>query len=89
VGELNVSVMIHLTPIEQENLSEAARQMGVAPEAYAEQTVREHLPTLGQAPTSHLDERGWPHGFFEQTFGSLADDPLTRPPQGDWEEQEQ
>ena len=31
---------------------------------------------------------GWPHGFFEQTYGSLADDPLIRPPQGEWEERE-
>ena len=28
------------------------------------------------------DERGWPLGYFEETYGSLADDPLTRPEQG-------
>jgi hypothetical protein len=28
------------------------------------------------------DERGWPLGFFEETYGSLADDPIERLPQG-------
>jgi len=26
-----------------------------------------------------VDEMGWPIGFFEETYGSLADDPLERP----------
>jgi hypothetical protein len=26
---------------------------------------------------------GWPPGFFEETFGSCQDDPLTRLPQGE------
>ncbi len=34
-------------------------------------------------------ERGaWPPGYFEQTAGSLADDPLERPPQGTYEERD-
>ena len=36
---------------------------------------------LSQAP----EARGWPPGFFERTYGSLADDPIERPPQGDYE----
>ena len=31
------------------------------------------------------EARGWPPGFFERTAGSLADDPIERPPQGDYE----
>jgi hypothetical protein len=31
------------------------------------------------------EARGWPPGFFERTAGSLADDPIERPPQGDFE----
>lgn len=31
---------------------------------------------------------GWPPGYFEQTFGALADEPLTREPQGEYEERE-
>ena len=30
----------------------------------------------------------WPPGYFEQTFGALADDLLTREPQGAYEERE-
>jgi hypothetical protein len=28
-----------------------------------------------------VDELGWPIGFFERTYGALADDPIERPPQ--------
>ena len=41
------------------------------------------------APDSE-PQRGadWPPGYFEQTFGALADDPLTREPPGEYEERE-
>jgi hypothetical protein len=41
------------------------------------------------APESepHRDAE-WPPGYFEQTFGALAADPLTREPQGEYEERE-
>jgi hypothetical protein len=29
------------------------------------------------------DERGWPLGYFEKTFGSIDDDSFGRPPQGE------
>jgi hypothetical protein len=32
-----------------------------------------------------VDELGWPVGFFDKTYGSLADDPIERPPQGQYE----
>jgi hypothetical protein len=28
-----------------------------------------------------VDAYGWPVGFFDRTYGALADDPLERPPQ--------
>jgi hypothetical protein len=31
---------------------------------------------------------GWPEGFFEQTAGSLAESPVTRKDQGDYEKRE-
>ncbi|HEX2623336.1 MAG TPA: hypothetical protein VHL11_24415 [Phototrophicaceae bacterium] len=31
--------------------------------------------------TSAMDENGWPIGFFDRTYGALADDPIERPPQ--------
>ena len=32
-----------------------------------------------------MDEDGWPIGFFEATYGSLADDPIERLPQRELE----
>ena len=37
---------------------------------------------VAEPPAEARDERGWPLGFFEETYGSLADDPLSRPEQG-------
>jgi hypothetical protein len=31
------------------------------------------------------ESRGWPAGFFEQTYGSFRDQPLIREPQGEYE----
>lgn len=36
-----------------------------------------------------LEARGWSPGFFEQTAGSLADDPIERPVQGEYEVREE
>jgi hypothetical protein len=33
-----------------------------------------------------LDANGWPVGFFEATAGCLADDPIERAPQGEYEQ---
>lgn len=38
---------------------------------------------------TETDSLGWPLGFFEETYGSLKDDPLERPPQGDFEVREE
>lgn len=40
---------------------------------------QEYIAQLPEAP-------GWPPGFIERTYGSLADDPIERPPD-DWEEE--
>jgi hypothetical protein len=32
--------------------------------------------------------KGWPPGFFEETYGAFADTPLERPPQGIFEVRE-
>ena len=37
---------------------------------------------LEQEPPERL---GWPPDFFEKTFGSFTDEPLERPPQGEFE----
>ncbi|MCC5669206.1 hypothetical protein LC653_36535 [Nostoc sp. CHAB 5784] len=40
------------------------------------------------APPKTPEELGWPAGFFEQTAGSLADDPIQRYPQGEYDTRE-
>lgn len=35
------------------------------------------------------DANGYPIGFFEETAGSLADDPIERAPQGEFEMREE
>lgn len=35
-----------------------------------------------------LDANGYPIGFFERTAGALADDPIERAPQGEYESRE-
>ena len=35
-----------------------------------------------------VDENGWPIGFFDRTYGVLADDPIERPPQLPLEERD-
>lgn len=57
----------HLTPAEQARLVELlaarlARTLGTAPASDTAQKTPEEL--------------GWPPGFFEQTYGALADFPL-------------
>jgi hypothetical protein len=39
-------------------------------------------------PSTEVDANGWPVDFFDQTYGSLADDPLIRPPQLPLEDRE-
>lgn len=46
--------------------------------------VAQPVPQAKHSP----EELGWPPGFFEETYGSLRDEPLNRLPQGDFEERE-
>ena len=41
-----------------------------------------------EALVALAQQRGWPPDYFVQTYGALADDPLTRPEQGDYEVRE-
>jgi hypothetical protein len=38
------------------------------------------------AAEADVDEKGWPKGYFERTFGSLRDDPIEYEPPPDFEE---
>jgi hypothetical protein len=33
--------------------------------------------------TTRAEERGWPPGYVEKTFGSIEDETFVRPPQGE------
>ena len=37
---------------------------------------------------SACDANGWPKGFFEQTYGAFSEEPLDRPPQGEYDARE-
>jgi hypothetical protein len=50
-----MSLLINLTPAEEAQLSTAAMQTGLAPEAFAEKLVRDHLPT--SVPAVDLDKK--------------------------------
>lgn len=39
----------------------------------------EVLIVLHPVEESEVDELGWPTGFFDRTYGALADDPIERP----------
>lgn len=47
------------------------------------------IDTKVQPPQKSPEELGWPPGFFEETAGCLADDPIQRYPQGEYEQREQ
>ncbi len=51
--------------------------------AVAEVIVLVDVPS--EAKTAPSENRGWPPGFFEQTYGSFRDQPLVREPQGEYE----
>ncbi len=48
-----------------------------------------YQPASPPSTTRTPDELGWPPGFFEQTAGCLADDPLVRYDPGEYEVREE
>ena len=51
--------------------------------AHLEGVVRELLATVDQQARSDMST--WPEGYFDETAGALADEPIERPLQGDVE----
>lgn len=43
---------------------------------------------MQSAEPQTVDANGWPLGFFDRTYGALADDPIERPPQLPLEERD-
>ncbi len=61
------------------------------PDEFRNRDVEVIILPLEEKPADDVerDEMGYPIGFFEQTAGSLADDPIERAPQGDFDVREE
>jgi hypothetical protein len=46
------------------------------------------IVVLQPASEQETDALGWPIGYFEEVYGILADDPIERGAQGEFEERE-
>jgi len=55
------------------------------PQGLQHQTVEVIILPLEEPTQQETDANGWPVGFFEATAGCLADDPIERTPQGEYE----
>jgi len=49
----------------------------------AEDLTSTVLEAIKRAEQQHGESSGWPEGYFEETAGSFADEPLERAPQGE------
>jgi hypothetical protein len=47
-----------------------------------------YQPIQSEAKPKTPEALGWPPDFFERTAGCLADDPIVRYPQGEYEDRE-
>jgi len=73
----------------QELLSEVKRRSPEEQLALLEDLVhllRQELAVSNKAlqETAPVKDLGWPPGYFEQTFGSLKNDPIEHGPQGEY-----
>lgn len=66
---------------------EAGRLMLDLPTSHANQNV-EVLVVLQPTADEPHDTLGWPIGYFEETYGILADEPFERGDQGTFEQRE-
>ncbi len=83
-------IVLELEDAEYERLLQEAQAEGRKVEDLAAQRLRQHsFASNGSEGAETLDANGWPAGFFEETYGSLASDPLQRLPQGTLETREE
>lgn len=87
LGEVNVLTL-------EELLTEIKRRPTRERLTLLEELVHSLREDLGDQPTispiqSTPEDLGWPPGYFEQTYGSLRDEPLERGPQGVFETREE
>lgn len=56
------------------------------PEELRHQPVEIIIWPLAKTEIEQTDANGWPIGFFEETAGAWAGEPLIREPQGEYEQ---
>lgn len=77
-----MAITIELSLEKENTLREEAALHGLAMNDYARALVERHLP-------ADPETNGWPSDFFENTFGSLSEEPAAeRFPQTKYEERE-
>lgn len=77
-----MTIIIELSPEKENTLRQEAARHGLPMNDYARALVERHLP-------ADPEMNGWPVGFFENTFGSLIEEPAAeRLDQGKYEERE-
>lgn len=74
-----MTILLDLEPDLEARVAAQAQQQGVPLPQYLHSLIAQ------AASAAALEALGWPEGFFNDTFGILAGDPLTREPQGEIE----
>src|SRR5580700_6452383 len=85
--ELSSTLTIRLDDSDYDCIKTTADRAGTEVETWIINTLRDASiqATIVEPHPENEDENGWPIGFIESTYGSLADDPLERLPQGNSE----
>lgn len=63
--------------------------VGIANTDFEVVIIVQQLVEAATLPTPSPEELGWPPGFFEQTYGILADDPIELGEQLEYEQREE
>lgn len=87
---MSKTIVLEIEDAEYERLLHDAQAEGRKVEDLAAQRLRQHSVAPNDNEDSKtFDANGWPAGFFEETYGSLASNPLQRLPQGTLETREE
>ena len=72
-----MTISIHISPELNDRLKEQARQLGMAPEQYAERLLQQHVPAPNAASTSAVELDALLDQYFAaqpEKIGSLSTD---------------